>query len=140
MALVGFLFFWVEMIFKLSHVFLTTRDYHETLFGSWFGWYELCCGCLNMAGDSVFIFVIWSMYYKCFLKSSKFISYRFSVFIAYISVVKCGSVITSGFDCLLFLHKLKALSLLGQFCEVNILLQKRSMPHSPEYYLSTSCL
>ena len=81
---------------KLFSFFLTTNDSHGTTFGSGFALY--CC--FYVGSEKVFIFVIQSMSFKCPLKSIKFVSYIYHIFIVYISIGKLAPVIMCDFECL----------------------------------------
>ena len=58
--------------------------------------------------------------------SIEFVSYSYSIFIAYISIDKWRPVVTCGFLCYFCVDS--GVSLLWQFCDRKILLQKRSIP------------
>ena len=67
-----------------------------------FGWYSIC-SCLHVVSNKVFIVVIWTMCFRYLLKSIKFISYSYSIFIVNIYFSKWETVVTCGFDCLYFI-------------------------------------
>ena len=106
LTFVVFLLLLRDAIFTLSHFFLTASVSHGTLFGSWFGWYALCCCCFYVDIDKVFVFFIWSMRFRYLLKSIEFVSYNYRIFITNISVGKWGPVLWFWLF-ILFQHRLR---------------------------------
>ena len=71
-------------------------------FDSWFGLYVLCCY-FHMGSKKVFIFVIRSISFRCFLKSNKFVSYSWRRLISCITISEWGPVISWGFNFLILI-------------------------------------
>ena len=84
-----------DAIFISSRFSLTTSDPHGTL--------NLVLGLIGIhfavGSDQVDIIVIQCMGFRFLLKSIEFVSYNYRTFVANISIVKWGSVITFNFDC-----------------------------------------
>ena len=97
LAFVAFLFLHEDAVFMLFCFLLTASVSHGILFGSWFGWYACCCCCFPVGIDKVSIFFIWGMCFRQLLKSIKFVSYSYHIFIANISIGKWGPVVACGF-------------------------------------------
>ena len=55
----------------------------------------------------MFIVIIIGLYFRYLLKSIKFVSYSYHIFIANIAIGKWGPVLTCDFVCFLFLNRLK---------------------------------
>ena len=75
----------------LSCFSLTVIDSHRTTFTSFFGWYALG-SCFYMGSNKVFISVIWSMFFRCLMKSIKLVSYSYCILIAYITKVRTSHI------------------------------------------------
>ena len=83
-------------VLLVNYLWLPWNSIHS----SWFGWYTLCCCCFHVGSDKVFIFIIWSMFFRYLLKSIELVSYSYHIFIANISIGKWGQVVMCSFDCL----------------------------------------
>ena len=122
-------------IFLLSHFFLTTSNSHGNLYLA-FGLVGMHSPAAYVGSDEVFIFVIWSMYFKYLLNSIEFVSYSYRIFIINISIGKWRPFIEWSFDCILFLRGFRRFFAL-------MILWSEDTPSKREYsqrYLSTSYL
>ena len=123
-------FFWggyyIKMLFSHYLIFLTSSVSHGSLFGSWFGWYALCCY-FHVGIDKVFVFISLCMCFRYFLKSIKFVSYSYCVFIYFlvISLLVSENQLYLVVCFYLYFCIASEVSLLWQFCDQKILLQKR---------------
>ena len=103
LAFVGFLLLRMDGIFMLSRFF--PNDSRGTLY--------LPLGLVGMQSVTVFLWAVMIFLYSSFgvivsdicWRVSIFFSYR--IFIANISIDKFGPVVMCGFDCFLFLHRLR---------------------------------
>ena len=75
LAFVGFLLLNKDGFFMLSHFSLTAIDFQGTL--------HLAFG---LVGNKVFIFIIWRMSFRCFLKVIELVSYSHHIMITNITV------------------------------------------------------
>ena len=89
----------------VSNVFMRNGTYPLTFTGRvyntshrtikvafWFGWNAHSCS-FYRNGDKVFIFIVWSMSFKCPLKSIKLVSYCYCTKISHFTIGECEPVI-----------------------------------------------
>ena len=138
LAFVGFLFYKVRRLFSCYLVFfLTSSNFHGTL--------HLALVLVDMYSATAFIWVLTKFLHLSFRIcisdfSWKVLNFLVPTYLLFISLLVSDNqsklvVLTISYFC-----ADSGVSLLFQFCDWKILLQKRSRPHSSKYYLSTSCL
>ena len=94
-----------DAFFKLSYFFLTTWTSHITL--SLVGMHSAAASIWVETKFSYLSFRVCC--FKCLLKTIKFVSYSYHIFIAYISIDKWGPVETCSYDYFLFLYWLRCI-------------------------------
>ena len=100
----------------------------ELYFASRWGCYALGC-CFHVGSDKDSIFIICSNG----MKNIEFVFYSYHIFIAYTSISEWGPVVMYGFDCFLFVYRLRRI-----FAEM--ILWLKDTPSKEEFALQSSAL
>ena len=135
LVFVEFLLLNMDAIFMLSHFFLLTSNSHRTL--------HLVLGLVGIHSATAFIWAEMkfshSSFGVCVSDISRRVSNLFLTVTVYLLII---SLLVTLWFCLFdsYFGIDLSISLLRWFCDQKILLQKRSMLHCSEHYLSTYCL